>query len=118
MPCRAICDSDGLTAAPGLGDWFEPYSVALGVGNRATNVATDRLLAVPELDRFGPFQSDAVGVPTDNPGPVTSVRGADGLSRYAIPFRVIPERGQIPENVPHSSNKEPWDVLHEHISGS
>jgi hypothetical protein len=33
LTVRAICCNDIRTAAPGLGDWFEPYSVALGVGN-------------------------------------------------------------------------------------
>src|SRR5262245_6901854 len=52
-------------------------SDSVGVGQRATNVATDRLLAVPDPDRLGPFQSDAVGVPTDNPDAFAEVRGAD-----------------------------------------
>lgn len=46
------------------------------------------------------------------------MRGADGGSRDAIPFRVIPARGQVAENVAHSSNKEPWHVLHEYVAGS
>ena len=36
----AIDVSDGRTAAPGDGDWFVPYSDALGVGNIATHVAS------------------------------------------------------------------------------
>ena len=32
------------------------------------------------------------------PDAVAAVRGADGARWYAIPFRVIPERGQVPKN--------------------
>jgi hypothetical protein len=52
------------------------------------------------------------------PDPVSTVRGANGRSRYAIPFRVIPARGQVSENSPESSSKESWDVLHDDVSGS
>jgi len=41
------------------------------------------------------------------------MRGTDGGSRYAVPRRVIPERGQVTEDGIESSNKEPWHVLHE-----
>jgi hypothetical protein len=58
-----------------------------------------------------------VGVGHD-PDPVAAVRGTDGSRWDAVPLRVIPARGQVAENVAHSSNKEPWDVLHEHPAGS
>lgn len=48
------------------------------------------------------FASTATGV-GNNEHAVTDVRGTDGCSRYAVPLRVIPERGQVPEN----SSKEP-----------
>jgi hypothetical protein len=48
--------------------------------------------------------------------------GTDGRSWYAIPLRVIPERGQVPENLserPSSvDSQEVLDVLHEDESGS
>jgi hypothetical protein len=44
--------------------------------------------------------------------------GTDEGRRYAVPLRVIPDTGQVPENVSHSGSKEPWDVLHEHVTGS
>lgn len=51
--------------------------------------------------------------------PVTAVRGTDGGSRYAIPLRVVPARGQVPENSPEvPASKESWNVLHEDESGS
>ena len=74
MPVRAIVSSDGRTAAPEDGDWFDPYGVALGVGNE--------------------------------PDPVAAVRGADGGSRYAVPLRVVPARGQVCEYNVESSSKE------------
>jgi hypothetical protein len=39
------------------------------------------------------------------------VRGANGGSWYAIPFRVIPARGQITEDISKSGTKETWDVF-------
>jgi hypothetical protein len=85
-PVRAIVSSDGRTAAPGLGDWFVPYGLALGVGH--------------------------------DEDPVTSVRGADGGSGYAVPLRVIPARGQVAEYVSHSPSKETRHVLQQHPVGS
>jgi hypothetical protein len=46
------------------------------------------------------------------------VRGADGRRRNAIPFRIVPARGQISENAVDSSSKESCDVLHEDAVGS
>jgi hypothetical protein len=50
------------------------------------------------------------------------VRGAKGGSRKAIPFRVVPERGQsceyLSEQFSVVENKEVCNVLHEHIAGS
>jgi hypothetical protein len=71
--------------------------------------------------------SEAVGVGTwcvslpvsDDPDPVTEVRGTNGRRGNALPFRVIPELGQVSENGSHpASHKEPWDVLHEDEAGS
>lgn len=61
--------------------------------------------------------SDAIGVGNDE-HPVTEVRGTKGGRWDAVPLSVIPERGQVSENVAHSSNKEPWDVLQEREAGS
>jgi hypothetical protein len=58
-----------------------------------------------------------LGVGND-PDPVSSVRGANGRSRYAVPLRVIPARGQVSEYALHSSSKESWDVLHDDVPGS
>jgi len=33
-------------------------------------------------------------------------------------LRVIPEVGQVAENLAEASSKEPWDVLQEHEAGS
>jgi hypothetical protein len=42
-----------------------------------------------------------------------------GSSKHS-PFRIEPETGQVPENVPEPSspNKESRDVLHDHVPGS
>jgi hypothetical protein len=61
--------------------------------------------------------SFAVGV-GHKPDPISDVRGTEGASRYAVPLCVVPERGQVPENVAKPPSKEPWDVLHEHVAGS
>jgi hypothetical protein len=46
------------------------------------------------------------------------MRGTNGRRRDARPLRVIPHRGQVPENSIESPNKQPWDVFHEHEAGS
>lgn len=87
-------------------------SDALGVGHRWTAFGS-----CP--GKPSPFQSRAVGVGHEE-GPVTLVRGADGGSRYAVPFRVIPALGQIGKDPTPgvSISKESCDVLHEDVSGS
>jgi hypothetical protein len=59
----------------------------------------------------------AVGV-GNNPHSVAPVRGADGASRYAVPDRIIPERGKVSENGSHPETKQAWDVLHDDEAGS
>src|SRR5262245_43476465 len=43
--------------------------------------------------------------------------GTDEARRYAIPFRVIPERGQVAEYVSHSPSKQPWNVFQQQPPG-
>ncbi len=73
----------------------------------------------------------AVGAGND-PHAVSAVRGADGGSGDAIPRRIVPERGQVPENNANRCGlfdeasvhsladwtKQPWDVLHDDEAGS
>ena len=54
----------------------------------------------------------------NNPHPVASVGSANGGSWYAIPCRVVPERGQVSENFSHPEIKQAWDVLHDDEAGS
>jgi hypothetical protein len=61
------------------------------------------------------FDASGVG---NNPDPITDVRGTDGRSRYAIPFRVIPDRGKVADHFIDSPSKESCHVLHEDVSGS
>jgi hypothetical protein len=59
--------------------------------------------------------ADGVG---HNENPVAAVRGATGDRRYAVPFRIIPARGQVAENDVEPPSKESCDVLHEDVPGS
>jgi hypothetical protein len=92
-------------------------STTVGVGHIFTAAFSGRLL---RWNWLGPPSFDAswqVGVGHDE-DPVTSVRGADGCRRYAVPLSVIPARGQVCEYLSHSSRKESWDVLHHDEPGS
>jgi len=61
--------------------------------------------------------SFAVGV-GHNPDAVPVVRGAKGCSGNTVPFRVIPERGQITDDDVESAVLQGWDVLHDDVAGS
>jgi hypothetical protein len=50
--------------------------------------------------------------------PITSVMGAKGCRWDAVPFRIEPARGQVPENSLNPPNKESCHVLHEDVAGS
>ena len=64
-----------------------------------------------------PLASCPVGVP-HNPDAVPDVRCANGRSGNAVPLRIIPERGQVSENVSKSPSKQSCDVLHEDVARS
>lgn len=59
----------------------------------------------------------SVGV-GNNPDTFPKVGRSDCGGRNNRPLRVEPHLGQVPENGAHSSRKQPWDVLHEHVAGS
>jgi hypothetical protein len=65
----------------------------------------------------GDFPSSfATGV-GNNPKPLAEMRGTEVFSRYNVPFRVIPERGQSSDdNIKVLS--ESGHVLHDDVSGS
>jgi hypothetical protein len=46
------------------------------------------------------------------------VGGTDVGSGESCPPRIIPDFAKVSEYSIHSPNKEPWDVLHEDVSGS
>ena len=50
---------------------------------------------------------------SNNPDAIPLVRGADGGRWYAVPFRIVPARGQLPENAVEPSSKQSCDVLHD-----
>jgi len=63
------------------------------------------------------FSVPIVGV-RQHPDSFTLVR-CPGMDRSEhSPFRIVPHRGQVPENNVKSPRSEYWTVLHEHVSGS
>ena len=54
----------------------------------------------------------------NNPDSIPVMFCAKVGSRNAMPFRVIPERGQVSDNTSKSSAKESRDVLHKDIARS
>ncbi len=69
------------------------------------------------VDRLKSFPSLAAGV-GHNPDPIPAMSGANVGSGYAMPFRVIPERGQGPENVSKSAIKERCHVFQDNEARS
>jgi hypothetical protein len=63
------------------------------------------------LPRFSASFARGVG---HNPDAVATVRGANGGSWYAMPLRIIPERGQGSENVSEPASKERCDIFQQH----
>lgn len=53
----------------------------------------------------------------NNPDPVAAMRGAQVGSRYAVPLRVIPDRGQVTQDDGESAASEDGDVLDNHEAG-
>ena len=97
-----------------------PDSRARGVGNSFTaRASVGRTAAFGDWLLFvlPPRASTATGVGHDE-DPVPNMRRTNGGSRYAVPFRIVPERGQVAENTVKSSIKESCDVFHEHVAGS
>ena len=101
-------------------------SPALGVGHivtqrfRLTDLFVSKFNASLDVHRRSMW-SDAAGVGTecvglkvsDDPDAVASVMCANVGSWYAVPLRIIPDRGQVSENSAHSSTKQRCDVLHD-----
>lgn len=54
----------------------------------------------------------------NNPNAVPAMGRANVGSRYAMPFRIKPERGQRSEYVANPSIKQLWTVFHDDKSGS
>jgi len=50
-----------------------------------------------------------------NPDSISAVWQSNAGSSYAMPFRVIPERGQVSENFSKPSRKQRCDVLHDDV---
>lgn len=54
----------------------------------------------------------------NNPDAIPWVRGTKDGSGYAVPLRIIPDRGQRPENVTKPESQQLWDVFHNDVFGS
>jgi hypothetical protein len=81
-------------------------SFALGVGIDARKLRGER----PAERSATAFVLLASGV-GNNPDAVSSVRCTNGTRRYAMPFRIIPDRGQVSENGSQPSTKQRCHVL-------
>ena len=96
-------DFRGVTRPP-----FVP-SELVGVGH----IGAKKLRGEHPADRSATaFVLLASGV-GNNPQSVASVRGTNGGSRYAMPLRIVPERGHVSENRCKPSTKQRCDVLHD-----
>lgn len=89
-------------------------SEADGVGQYLTAAGSPLRGSFAMLPRFSASFARGVG---QNPDPVASVRRTNGGSWYAVPLRIIPERGQVSENSSKPSTKQSCDVLHDDKSG-
>ena len=94
----------------------ERQSLAEGVGQFATT-SSRRALASGRPGFPYAIASLALGVGND-PHPVPAVRRTNGGSRYAVPFRVIPDLGKVSENTVKAPSKQSCDVLHDDVAGS
>lgn len=85
-----------------------PVSSATGVGHIITTIARFCCLL------FGPlcFQSLAIGV-GQNPDAFPLVRCSGMDCSQHTPPRIVPHRGQVPENSPQSPGNKHWGIFHE-----
>jgi hypothetical protein len=89
--------------------------LAVSVGYIRTNIARP---GFPRLCATGPLlPSDASRV-GHNEEAIAAMTGAERRRRDAIPLRIVPAAGQVPENFVHPSSKEPWDVFHDDVGRS
>src|SRR5690606_9779780 len=96
-------------------------SLAVGVGHSPVRFSGFRgsrtdVLAVGD-SLFSSGVSLAVCIRNDE-NAITEVIGANGCRRNAIPFRIIPARGQVSEYDIQPSRKQRCNVLHDDVAGS
>jgi hypothetical protein len=107
--------SDGLTfpTRPAPPPWFDPYSVALGVGSSARRSVARSRFGFPLLPcrpRLPPA-SDASGVDSDKPHALPLVRGADIVSTHHERPAGVAESLQFNEEPVDASSSEARAVL-------
>jgi hypothetical protein len=126
-PAHGVGHIDRATSRSKFGNFaFAVFSVKFaaialqerGVGHSLTAVPSPKLCRpeMPFLSRSDAHASEAVGVGQD-PNAIPAVRCAKVGSWYAMPFRIIPERGQGSENVCKPSTKQCCDVFQDDVSG-
>lgn len=85
--------------------------------------AFSRSLRASMISGFGTSVNSALGVGNSgDEDAIAPVRGTEGGSRKAIPFRVVPERGQRSDHLSEAlsivESKEVCDVLHDDVAWS
>src|ERR1051326_7930543 len=74
-----------------------------------------RSWALFEKCRAHPSEAFGVG---QNEDPITELRGTEGCRRETIPLRIIPARGQVPEDNVEPPRAESRHVLHDRVARS
>lgn len=101
-------------------------SPAVGVGHRPCRNAVASVIALfapdglvpPKRGEERPPEPSLASGVGNNEEPKSEVRGTNGCRWYALPFRVVPEVGQVGLDIIESKGKVPWDVLQERPFGS
>jgi hypothetical protein len=136
-PAESLFDAVGVGNITALvSDWYSPLarvtllaSSAVGVGHIPDRAITANDVIVnlgpPGMRAFIAKcasavlpSSDATDVGSNGEQSPSEVRCTDCGRRYAEPFRVVPDLGQVSEYSSEAQGKVPWDVLQQRVSGS
>ena len=93
----------------------ERQSREVGVGQCLAAAGNPDRMSFAILPLFSASFAFGVG---HNPDAVPAVRCTNGGSRYAVPLRIVPERGQVSENVSKPPSKQSCDVFHDNVARS
>ena len=87
----------------------------VGVGQYFAAAGSPDRISFAISPLFCPSFARGVG---HNPDAIPAVKCTNGGSRYAVPLRIVPERGQVSENVSRPPSKQSCDVFHDDVAGS